>query len=138
MQGELVKQGLEKDNLKGVEDHANGVMEKGIENLVTELLTEFHKSDDQARKNELSIELKYALKKLANRVDRGFNIEVRMTEPESTDSEASELESQVFNSSKKHYERIAGASKTLQFLKLEGEPILSLSEDRGEGDKKGL
>ena len=136
LQGELAKQGLEKDNLKGIEKHANGLMEQGIDKLVKELLTDFHKVDDEGRKNELSIELKYALKKVANRVDRGFNIEVRMTEPEATEPEASKQDEAESREATRHHARIAAAAETLQFLKLEGEPILSLTEEKGERGKK--
>ena len=136
IQGELVKQGLEKENLKGIEKHANSVMDNGIDKVVKELLTEFHKVDDSGRKNELSIELKYALKKIANRVDRGFNIEVRMTEPEEVENEEGSKEDNHVKEQSKHHTRIASAAETLQFLKLEGEPILSLTEEKPERVKK--
>ena len=136
LQGELAKQGLQKDSLKGIEKHANGVMEQGIDKLVKELLEDFHKGDDNGRKNELSIELKYALKRVANRVDRGFNIEVRMTEPETIEPEAHEQENAASKEATKHHARIAAASETLRFLKLEGDPILSLTEEKGEPGNK--
>jgi hypothetical protein len=138
LHGELVKQGLAKESLEGIEKHVNSHMEQGIEIIVSELLTEFHNGADQRRKSELSISLKYTLKKLANRVDRGFNIEVRMNEPEPTESEANEQEGQTGKDTKKHYARIADAAETLQFLKLEGDPILRLTEDKNEDEKKAL
>jgi hypothetical protein len=134
LQGELKKQGMEKKDLKGIEDHANNLMEKGIETLVQDLLKEFHVGQDIGRKNELSIELKYSLTKVANRVDRGFNIEVRMAEPEETaaDTETDEKQADAI----KNYARIHGASETLQFLRLDGDPILSLPEEKTEKPKK--
>jgi hypothetical protein len=134
LQGELKKQGMVKKDLKGIEDHANNMMEKGIEKLVQELLTEFHVGADEGRKNELSIELKYSLTKVANRVDRGFNIEVRMAEPEETDPDTETEEEQA--EAIKHHSRIQGASETLQFLRLDGDPILSLPEEKTEKSKK--
>lgn len=136
LQGELAKQGLEKESLKGIENHANTVMDKGIEKLVNVLLTEFHHIDDNGRKNELSIELKYTLKKIANRVDRGFNIEVRMTEPEEVEVEEGSPDDQAAKDQARHHTRITSAAETLQFLKLEGEPILSLPEEKPERPKK--
>lgn len=130
LKGELAKQGLEKENLKGIEKHANGLMDDGIEKLVKELLTEFHKGTDNGRKNELSIELKFALKKIANRVDRGFNIEVRMAEPEEEQPEEGADGELKAEGAAKHYAQIKSASETLQFLKLDGEPILSLTEEK--------
>jgi hypothetical protein len=134
LQGELKKQGMTKKDLKGIEDHANNIMDKGIEKLVQELLTEFHVGADEGRKNELSIELKYSLTKVANRVDRGFNIEVRMAEPEETDADTETEEEQA--DAIKHHARIQGASETLQFLRLDGDPILSLPEEKTEKPKK--
>lgn len=135
LQGELAKQGIEKEDLKGIEKHANGVMEKGIDTLVKELVSEFSAISDVARKNEISIELKFALKKIANRVDRGFNIEVKMQEP----TEASDGDPVADGANNtdiaKHHAKIQGAAGNLQFLKLDGDPILSLSEEAVEKKK---
>jgi hypothetical protein len=134
LQGELEKQGLEKRNLKGIEDHANGVMELGIDKLVKEIVAEYLPKGDSARKNELSIELKFSLKKIANRIDRGFNIEVRMEEPE-VSSESPEETSAEHTALLKAHSKVAQASENMQFLKLEGEPILRLSEGKTDKSK---
>lgn len=132
LQGELAKQGVDKKHLKGVEDHANDLMDNGIDTLVKELIKEFSTSKDTGRTNELSVELKYSMKKIANRVDRGFNIEVRMAEPaaaeEGTEAAAGEQVAAA-------YGRIQGAAEGMQFLRLEGDPILSLQEDAGKHKK---
>ncbi|NMM86205.1 hypothetical protein B2J88_17825 [Rhodococcus sp. SRB_17] len=131
LQGELFKQGLDKKDVKGVEDHANKIMDKGIDVLVKDLLTEFEKKGDGHRTNELAVEIKYSLKKIANRIDRGFNIEVRMEEPEAPDEEVA-----VDEKAQQMHERIQGAATGMQFLKLEGDPILSLAEaDKGKAKK---
>lgn len=128
IQGDLVLQGVDRKNLEGLEKHANGVMEAGIDKLVKELLADFHVKGDANRKNELTIELKFSLKKIANRIDRGFNIEVRMEEPEpasaSQDGAAEEKALLAAHS------KIAEAAHSMQFLKLEGEPILQLTEGK--------
>jgi hypothetical protein len=133
LQGELVKQGVEKKNLEGLETHANVIMDTGIDKLVKDLLLEFKGKVDSGRKNELSVELKYSLKKIANRIDRGFNIEVRMEEPaplaESDKKSTAEVEALA------SHERIRAATGNLQFLKLEGEPILRLREGKDEKSK---
>ena len=134
LQGELVKQGVDKKNLEGLETHANGIMDVGIDKLLKELLSEFKGKVDPGRKNELSVELKYSLKKIANRIDRGFNIEVRMEEPLQPESTGEEVPAEVKALSQSH-EKIRAASETLQFLKLEGEPILRLSEGKNEKPK---
>lgn len=132
LQGELVKQGVDKKNLEGLQTHTNGIMDVGIDKLVKNLMSEFIGEVDAGRKNELSVELKYSLKKIANRIDRGFNIEVRMEEPLQAANTDENATSEVKVLSKSH-ERIREASETLQFLKLDGEPILRLAE--GKSDK---
>lgn len=129
-QAELAKLGVEKKNLKGLEDHASGVMETGIEKLVKEIMAEYMPKGDAARKNELSIELKFAMKKIANRIDRGFNIEVRMEEPEveAEDPQNATPEEKALLAA---HTKVSEAAQTLQFLKLEGEPILQLQESKG-------
>lgn len=134
LQGELVKQGVDKKNLEGLETHANGIMDAGIDKLVKDLLSEFKGKVDAGRKNELSVELKYSLKKVANRIDRGFNIEVRMEEPRQPADADEEVTAEVKALSQNH-EKIREASATLQFLKLEGEPILRLAEGKSEKPK---
>lgn len=131
LQGELLKQGLDKKDVKGVEDHANKIMDKGIDVLVKDLLAEFEKKGDGHRTNELSVEIKYSLKKIANRIDRGFNIEVRMEEPEAPDDEEVATEETA-----RMHGRIQNAAAGMQFLKLEGDPILSLPEaEKGKAKK---
>jgi hypothetical protein len=140
LQGELAKQGLEKKNLKGIEDHANSLMEGGIEDLIKQLLKDFYEKSDNGRKNELTIELRFALKKIANRIDRGFNIDVRVEQPaeegtQETD-EPSDVKDQVRTKLANNYSVIQGASENLQFLKLQGDSILSLPEANEPTPKK--
>jgi hypothetical protein len=135
LQGELVKQGVEKKNLKGLEDHASSIMDTGIDGLVKELLAEYKSKSDVSRKNELSIELKFALKKVANRIDRGFNIEVRMEEPTMPAAEDAEADTEAKSLAKSHA-KIQAASQNLQFLKLDGDPILQLAESKEEKPKQ--
>jgi hypothetical protein len=80
-------------------------------------------------------ELRLALKKIANRVDRGFNIDVRVAPPETTEAEEGEEADPEEAENLKYYEMIEAASENLQFLRLEGDPILSLPE-KPEKSKK--
>jgi hypothetical protein len=134
LQGELVKEGVDKKNLEGLETHANGIMDVGIDKLVKDLMSEFEGEIEAGRKNEISIELKYSLKKIANRIDRGFNIEVRMEEPLQA-ADADENATAEVQALSRSHERIREASETLQFLKLDGEPILRLAEGKSEKPK---
>lgn len=135
LQGELAAKGVEKANLQGLEDHANGIMENGVDVLVRDLIEEFSRSPDIGRTNELSIELKYSLKKIANRIDRGFNIEVRMQAPPPVPDADPEPKEQGKSLGSLHA-RIQAAAQTMQFLKLEGPPILSLETNNPEAPEK--
>jgi len=136
LKNELTKQGLDNKQLVGVDEHANSLMDEGIEKLITELLTEFFKDRDKARKNELTIGLRFALKRIANRIDRGFNIEVR-AEPIKEDVPADDAQQGSTDTNPKYYSAIEQSAKTLQFMKLEGSPILNLSEsEEGTGKAK--
>jgi hypothetical protein len=130
LKNDLKQQGVPKQKLKGIEEYASSTMETEISALVPELMKRFCKSSDECRSNELKIELTLALKKIANRIDRGFNVEIRVQpepRPETT-PEAEELRASV--------EAIQSAERTLQFLKTEGDPILSLPESTQIKDKK--
>lgn len=74
---DLEEKGGGGDGLAGVEDHANEVMEEAITGAVEALVSRFSASTDQGRTNELRIELTTTLNAVANRIDRGYNIEVR-------------------------------------------------------------
>jgi len=121
-------------SLRGIEDYANESMEKEIDKLAPALLDRFLGGDKSGagRKNELEIELKSSLRKIANRLDRGFNIEVRVETPIENEKEESSNESQEVPSI---IEEINSKSKILQFLKVGGTPILSLSESNPKENK---
>jgi len=137
LQGQLAEQGVSKENLSGLENHANTIMTQGIEKLAKEIIKEHKSNVDPGRKNELSIELRLVLNQIATRIDRGFNIEVRMAEPEraseqdgTSDAETDKLFEQ--------YAKIQDATKSMQFLRLEGEPILRLTDGKSKPDNPGI
>ncbi|MEM7803282.1 MAG: hypothetical protein AAF545_00015 [Pseudomonadota bacterium] len=132
---ELQDEDVPDDMLAGVQDHANGLMTKGIEGLVEEVLSQFHTGNDEGRVNELKIELRMTLKRIANRIDRGYNIEVR-AEPTAEEPNEDEANKDPEAEKRRAQEQIIrDASVTLRYRKLHGEPILSLPEqepDDGE------
>jgi len=99
-------------------------MENGIETLTIEILEKHHQGKDGHRKNELANGIRVSLNRIANRIDKGYNIEVRV-EPLKKATQDTEEE-------KKTAEQISiiqAASKNMQFMKLEGAPILKLPEN---------
>jgi hypothetical protein len=124
LKGELAKQGVEPKALKGIDDHANKTMEEGIGGIFKDLMAQYSDGGKKERNNEIEIELKFALKRIANRVDRGFNFEVRMSEPPaSADNEVAEEDA-----TRAAFARIQDATANLQYLRADGEPVLSLTE----------
>jgi hypothetical protein len=128
LHGELKEQGVPKKVLKGVETHANTIMGQGIDRLVTELLKKYYKNKDEGRRNELDTELHFSLNTIARRIDKGYSVEVRV-QPISSKPEAAEKIDKVSKDAE-HIKTILGVSKKLEFLRLEGDPILTLPESQ--------
>jgi hypothetical protein len=128
LQTEIQKQGITKA-AKDVEEHANDFMDKEIGKLSIELVTEFYKGNDAGRKNELRNGVNASLNRLANRIDRGYNFEVRCQPLAAGKPEKDET--------KKAIAAIQAATANMQFLKLDGKPILRLSEKTEQTSQVG-
>lgn len=130
LRSELRVQGVPDNATTGVDNHANQIMKDGMEKLANEIIKQFYKGKDDGRKNELTNAIRISLNKLANRVDHGFNLEVRIQPLKIQDDKA---DSEI----KKAETIIQKAFANMQFLKLEGQPILKLPEaDQKEKEKK--
>ena len=130
---ELKALGLKKKDMSGITSYANSFMKEGITKITVEVVNEFYGGNDESRKNELKNAVKIALNRMANRIDKGYNIEVRakpLPEPqEGKEAKVTSKEEQT----RKHLTLIKEASPKLQFLKEGGERILQLPE---EAEKK--
>lgn len=112
--------------LQSIADHANEKMRKEVQVIVEEVISRA-KLDDQARLNELRNDLTRQISALADRVDRGFDVEIRAGEiPESTEDEADEDD--VDTETRKAARTVLEAQKSLEFMNVSGKPILSLEE----------
>lgn len=101
-------------------------MEAVIRKIANEVITQYHKGQDEGRRNELENATVIALNKIANRIDNGFNIEVRVEPlPPATEKNKDDknYQNQLINIS-----NIQKHSKTLQYIKTGGQPILELNE----------
>lgn len=102
--------------------HVNTLMENAIEKFTIDIVQEYS-GKDGGRKNEIRNAVKISLNKIANKIDHGFNFEVRIEPPtESLENAKQEKEIQ------KAVETIQAASENMQYIKLEGPPILALPE----------
>lgn len=122
---QLKDQGLPDKSLQGVDSHANTHMRDGIEALIGELIQRYAGNVDEGRRNELRTELRVALNRLANRIDRGYNVEIRVKPIEQAKGQAVSVEDAARLDA---INTIQQAAPGLQFLKLEAQPILSLPE----------
>jgi hypothetical protein len=138
---ELSQIGVPDSALTTLDSHANTVMGERLATLTVELVSDVlpvHESLDAGRRNELTIELGISLNKIANRIDRGYGIDVRAPdvaeEPEPEEGVSPDPEELQ---RAEYYRGIRDAAPALRYLKVEGDPILSLAESSTpEGPKK--
>jgi hypothetical protein len=132
LRNELEKAGASDKSLKSLQADAEGSMEKTIGALVTELLKEAKKIDPD-RKNELRTDLKISLEGIANRIDAGASVEVRVGElpPPSDDEE--QPESATEKEHRRTVDQILEKQEQLKFTNTTGKPILQLNEPTTEG-----
>jgi len=128
---ELGKQGVPDTETTGIEDYANNLMKNGIEKISVEIVAQFYKKKDDGRKNELKNSVRISLNRLANRIDKGFNMEVRV-QPLANNDQTTEAAIQI----KTSIDLIQKAAGNMQFLKLDGQPILKLPEGREKKEVK--
>jgi len=124
LKSELKKQGLSKNDLQGISEYSNDFMKKTIEEIVKNLAKEYNGNTNIERKNELLNEIRISLNKIANRIDRGFNFEIRIKPITNTSKNDLSKENQII------IDEIIKASKLLQFIKFSEQPILSLPEEK--------
>lgn len=125
---DLEQQGLPEAALNPINEHANTLVSTGLDPIVDDLMKRFWQGQEKGRQNELRIELRASLSSLANRIDVGYNFEVR-TSPGNTETDSASASSDQAN-----LESIRSAAQAMQFLKREGNPILRLPESVQGGD----
>lgn len=131
LRNELKAAGVPDKQAKGIEDYANEVMAKEIETLVQETIKNYTKKD-VARRNEITNALRIAFNKIANRIDNGFNIEIRVKELPVVE-EADKTED--LKKQEDFIKSILQNAKTMEFIRTTGQPILQLKENDDEAKK---
>lgn len=124
LRSELVDQDVPKSALADVDAHANNHMDALIDTITEQLIDDHGSKHDSGRKNELRNFVRLSLNKVANRIDRGYHIEVRIGElPDEADSE-NDTDDQLAE----HVRTIREAAEALQFINTAGLPVLRLPE----------
>jgi hypothetical protein len=117
--------------LAPIEEYANTVMATGIDEAVTALTSEHEAVVKTARMHEVSMELKLSLNAIANRIDKGYHIEVRVqpleVDPAAADDETNSNGSEAADLIR-HIEAVQSRSQRMRFLDPAGSPILALPE----------
>lgn len=124
LKASLQEKSVPDNRLDGIEEHAATVMKDGIEEIINEIFENYCTVKGE-RKNELKNALRFTLNKLANRIDRGYNIEIRVKPLAPSGEEKEPEENEV---TRQHIETILEKAGALEFMSLEGKPILSLPE----------
>lgn len=127
----LVEQQVPEKNLKGIEEYASSLIKPGIKALAKELIENYGDHLEAGRKEEVSTELRHSLNKLANRIDRGFNIELRVSP---TENKKEEKEENQKNSAAK--QQILESAAKIEYLDHNTEPVLFLPEKNEESDEE--
>ena len=115
-----------------MKEHANNVMADGIDKFTIQIVNEFHNGDDVGRQNELTNGVRISLNKIANRIDKGYNIEVRI-EPLA----AGAVKPEEKEKAEKAQNVVKAATANMQYLRLEGPPMLALPEEVPPAETKG-
>jgi hypothetical protein len=122
LQAELDRLELPEEISEKTKEHANTLMEKSIETFTVQIVQEYHSGKDGERKNELTNAVKISLNKIANKIDQGFNFEVRIELPKTLPKGE---EGEKLN---KAVQTIEAAADNMHYIRLEGPPILALPE----------
>ena len=116
---QLLNQGLTEEELGPVEDHAERRMKDEVRTYVDEVVADRLAEPRNGREHELAMELRNSLNAIANRIDAGYNFDVRVgnAEPPGEDQEPDQDVAAVV-------ELIRTASASLKFINMSGARIL--------------
>jgi hypothetical protein len=132
--GDIKSSGVVPDeDLAPLETRASTIMSEQVIVISGDLVEEFGQHLDEHRRNELQRELEHALSAIANRLDRGYHIDVRtgaLPEPAEGDEEP---ESPVDPEVAAAAAAVGEKQRALRFMNLTGRPILALPES-AEGE----
>lgn len=135
----LIEAGVPAADLEALDARANGTMALETERIARELVAESNVTNAE-RANELTVEIRMSLNKIANRIDDGYNIDVRAEpepepEPEGEDSDGQAAREPSEN--QQFIEAIREIAPNLAFMNRTGKPILSLPESPADEEQDG-
>ena len=126
LRNKLSEKGVPSKETSPIEKYANGLMEAEIKKIAKDVIDE-HYNGEKTRRNEIENGLVIAFNKLANRIDNGFSIEIRV-EPLPI-AEADENDDE-YKSKSAIIKSIQNSAKNINYIEAEGKSILQLSEGK--------
>lgn len=130
------QQNVSETTLTSLDNDIEGIVKAAINECAESLIEQAHDSLDSGRKNELRTSLKLSLNKLANRLDRGFNLEIRFNKPEVEFNEEDELVSEYSEEDVEIYDKIKNHCDNFNYIEACENPVLSLPESKEEIEKE--
>lgn len=122
---QLKAAGASDETLQSVARDGAAKMDEDIGELVDELVA---RTSDPGRANELRKELTDALRALANRIDRGYSMEVRVGELGEADEDEELEPDEEAAHQRDDVAKVINLQQRLKFTNLTGTPILELPE----------
>ena len=124
LRNQLSEKGVPAKETTAVDKYANSLMETEIKKIAKEILDE-HYNGEKSRKNEIENGLTIAFNKLANRIDNGFNVEIRVEPLPKPKDEQNNTE---YNSKVELINSIQTSAKNIDYIEAKGKSILQLPE----------
>lgn len=124
LRNQLAEKGVPAKETVSVEKYANGLMETEIKKIAKEILDE-HYIGEKGRKNEIENGLTIALNKLANRIDNGFSVEIRV---EPLPKPKTEDKDEQYESNVELIKSIQKSANNIDYIEAKGKAILQLPE----------
>jgi hypothetical protein len=124
---ELAEKGTAVEHLSGIDQHINETVDQRLTELAHELVEESALPDEH-RSNELENQVRWSLRRLAERIDQGYSVDVRAPEPpaeELADEEGSE-EDEAAVSDRARLMAIRELAANIRRLDPQGKRILQL------------
>lgn len=137
---EMQRLDMPSNTIDEVDEEATNRVNEKIGELVTELLNDHEENlRGDGRPHEVRVQLTKSLEGLALRIDQGFNFDVRAEPPElEAPSEEEDGEGGGITEEQQaqldRYQRIIDAMPELQYMQLDGDPVLALEDPNMDAD----
>lgn len=130
------------------DEHVRDTVQKEIKSIAKAMLTEFYKTKDTGRKNELNTHLAKVIEYMAERIDKGASFEVRVGLPEEPEEPTGATEDETaaathkkklaaYQKEKKAIYQLNEAGRSIGQIERQDEEILKLPEPYKPEDGSG-